>query len=171
MSKLTDFIEKQIQSKKEQRWVIPSEHLFMIFESMGIMDEQDILMDILEYLENNKIDVNFKSEVQDLQFRKFKSIEKAYQMRKILGVKSDEIKKHINKVMNTKVTINDTYFKQFMTDDEEILVEMRQKLPSFDEDLQKLQSKIDKEKTDDMVRQIENIPIDQTVIDIIRNNI
>lgn len=165
-----DFIEKQIQSKKEQRWVIPSEDLFALFESMGIMDEHDTLMDILEYLEENKIDVNFKSEAQDVAFRKFKSIEQSYKMRKVLGVKKDEIKKYIDKVMNTKVTPDDTYFKTFMTDDEEVITELKKDIPSFDKDLENLQSKIDKERTDQMIRQIENIPIDQNVIDIIRNN-
>lgn len=165
-----DFIEKQIQSKKEQRWVIPSEYLFTLFESMGIMDEQDTLMDILEYLEESKIDVNFKSEAQDIIFRKFKSIEQAYKMRKVLGHKKDEIKQHINKVMNTKVIPDDTYFKTFMTDDEEVITELIEDIPSFNKDLENLQSKVDKERNDRMIRQIENHPIDQNVIDIIKNN-
>jgi len=165
-----DFIEKQIQSKKEQRWVIPSEDLFALFESMGIMDEHDTFVDILEYLEENKIDINFKSEAQDVTFRKFKSIEQSYKIRKVLGVKKDEIKKHINKVMNTKVYLDDAYFKTFMTDDEEVITELKKDIPSFDKDLENLQSKIDKERTDQMIRQIEKNPIDQNVIDIIRNN-
>lgn len=82
MSKLTDFIERQIQSSKVQRWVIESELLFELFQNMGVMEDYDVLMDILEYLDNNRIDVHFKDKHQDNQFRKFKQIEKSYQMRK-----------------------------------------------------------------------------------------
>jgi hypothetical protein len=167
MKRLTEFIEKQIQDKKTQRWVIESEVLFILFKNMGIMEDQDMLMDIIDYLEENKIDVYFNNTDSNLFFGKFTSIEKSCKIRKKIGINSEKIKQHINMVNSLKIEIDDDYFKTFMTDDDEEIKEIVENLPKFDKHLENLQSKIDKEKFE---RHLENNPINQDVFDLIRNN-
>jgi hypothetical protein len=167
MKRLTEFIEKQIQDKKTQRWVIESEVLFTLFKNMGIMEDQDMLMDIIDYLEENKIDVYFNNTDSNLFFGKFTSIEKSCKIRKKIGINSEKIKQHINMVNSLKIEIDDDYFKTFMTDDNEEIKEIVENLPKFDKHLENLQSKIDKEKFE---RHLENNPINQDVFDLIRNN-
>lgn len=57
-----------------------------------------------------------------------------------------------------------------MCDDEPSEKTTNQNEPYFNKDLQNLQERIESERREEMVRQIESIPIEQTVIDFIRNN-
>jgi hypothetical protein len=59
MGKLGEFILKRIEEKKTQRWIITCDDLFTLCGDMGIIDDDDTMMDIMDYLEENKIDVNF----------------------------------------------------------------------------------------------------------------
>jgi|688.fasta_scaffold08476_3 hypothetical protein len=168
MSLLTDFIEKQLQDKKQQRWVIQSKDLFDLWSSMGIMEEEELLMNILEYLEENKIDVHFENSTYEAQFKTFKKLEQGYQIRKRMKGKIDETKKYIEKVMSYKPNVDDTFLLEYMTDDEEEQKEVRVNVNDFNKDLQTMQENVTKQIQQEM---LENAPpIDRSVIEYIRNN-
>lgn len=168
MSLLTNFIEKQLQDKKQQRWVIQSKDLFDLWSSMGVMEEEELLMNILEYLEENKIDVHFENSAYEAQFKTFKKLEQGYQIRKRMKGKIDETKKYIEKVMSYKPNVDDTFLLEYMTDDEEEQKEVRVNVNDFNKDLQKMQENVTKQIQQEM---LENAPpIDRSVIEYIRNN-
>ena len=52
MSKLTDFVLKRLQENIKQRWVIESKMFFDLLENMGIINDEELLTDIFEFLEN-----------------------------------------------------------------------------------------------------------------------
>ena len=50
MDKLGDFIIRQIEDKKVQRWIIPSDDLFTLCGNMGIIDDDDLMINVTELL-------------------------------------------------------------------------------------------------------------------------
>ena len=75
MSKVPSFIIRQLKDKITQRYVVNSEDFFFIIEGMGLMDNEECLFEILEYLEEAKIDVHFKTGTEQLRYNQFKKIE------------------------------------------------------------------------------------------------
>ena len=49
MGKLGEFIVKRIEEKKTQRWIISCDDLFTLCGDMGIIDEDDVMMNMMEY--------------------------------------------------------------------------------------------------------------------------
>jgi len=168
MSKLTDFIEKRLQDKKTQRWVIPSKDLFDLFISMGIMEDEELLMDILEYLEENKIDIYFKDDLEQIQYSKFKKLERGYQLRKRHKEDSGKNKESIKKIMEIKPKVDENLLLEYMTDDEEVIEELKKLRPTFNKDLQDLQENFTKQIHIKMLEKAP--PIDKEYIENIRNN-
>jgi len=168
MSLLTEFIEKRLQDKKQQRWVIHSNDLFDLFMSMGIMEEEELLMDILEYLEEQKIDVHFENALYKEQFQNFKRLEQGYKIRKQMKGKIDENKKFVSKVLSIKPNINDSFLHEYMTDDDEVIKEIKQQQPNFNKDIQDFQENITKKINKEMLEKAP--PIDVSLIEYIRNN-
>lgn len=165
MSLLTDFIKKQIQNKLKQRWVIQSDDLFILFKVMGLMDDSEKMMDILEYLEDNKIDVQFLEQLNNEEYNTFKQLEQAFKLRKVFKSKGVDIKGQIQKVMLIKPDVDDTFLLEYMVDDEEEIKKVRS---SEDKNLTNFQNKI-KEEVHNKI--IENLPqIDKSEIENLRNN-
>lgn len=161
----TDFIKKQIQNKLKQRWVIQSDDLFILFKVMGLMDDSEKMMDILEYLEDNKIDVQFPEQLNHEEYNTFKQLEQAFKFRKVFKSKGMDIKGQIEKVMSIKPDVDDTFLLEYMVDDEEEIKKVRS---SEDKNLTKFQNKI-KEEVHNKI--IENLPqIDKLEIENLRNN-
>jgi len=174
MSRIAKFVIKQLEDKKQQRWVIQSKDLFDLWENMGIMGCEDELMDILEYLEENNIDVHFENSTYEAQFNIFKRIEMGYKLRKHMKDQIDKNKIKIEKVLSIKPKVNDSFLLEYMTDDEEeqkIINEKHNKV--YDENgkvnsLNEFQEKIKMKINEEM---LENTPpIDNTLIEFIRNN-
>lgn len=165
MSLLTDFIKKQIQNKLKQRWVIQSDDLFILFKVMGLMDDSEKMMNILEYLEDNKIDVQFLEQLNNEEYNTFKQLEQAFKLRKVFKSKGVDIKGQIQKVMLIKPDVDDTFLLEYMVDDEEEIKKVRS---SEDKNLTNFQNKI-KEEVHNKI--IENLPqIDKLEIENLRNN-
>ena len=51
MEKLNEFIIKQLNDNKVQRWIIKATDLFALCNNMGILDDDELMIDIIEYLE------------------------------------------------------------------------------------------------------------------------
>ena len=119
MSKVPSFIIQQLKDKITQRYVVNSEDFFFIIEGMGIMDNEEILIEILEYLEDAKIDVHFKTGTEQLRFNQFKKIEERLSLMRRMKATHGKIRELNNKVDNIKPNINNEWLKSYMLDDDE----------------------------------------------------
>jgi hypothetical protein len=164
MTLINEFIQKKIDEKKQQRWVVESNDLFIIFKMMDIMDNSELLMDILEYLEDNKIDIQFQESLNHKEYKTFKQLEQGFKLRKVFKSKSVDIRGRIEKVMSIKPDVDDTFLLEYRTEQEEEI----EKVKSLDENIIKFQNKIKEEVRNKM---IENLPqIDKSEIENLRNN-
>lgn len=119
MGKLGEFILKQIEEKKTQRWIITSDDLFTLCGNMGIIEEDDVMIDIMEYLENNQIDVNFHNNKSAGYYRIWNELERKVKLRKMLKGSKTEVQQMIEKVDKIKVQERPDWLQTYMNDDEE----------------------------------------------------
>jgi hypothetical protein len=118
-NKLGDFIIKQIEDKKVQRWIIPSEDLFVLCGNMGIIDDDDLMINVMEYLEENEIDVNFHNQQATGYYRRWNELEKIITLRKMLNGTKTETQLMMEKVDSIKVPERPEWLEEYMDDDEE----------------------------------------------------
>ena len=118
-NKLGDFIIKQIEDKKVQRWIIPSDDLFVLCGNMGIIDDDDLMISVMEYLEENEIDVNFHSNQASGNYRRWNELEKIITLRKILNGTKSETQQMMEKVDSIKVPERPEWLEEYMDDDKE----------------------------------------------------
>lgn len=117
MEKLNEFIIKQLNDKKTQRWIIMAVDLFELCNNMAILDDDDLMIDIIEYLEANEIDINFSG---GENFHKdFVRLENKIKMGKMLNGSKTEVQKMIEKVESIKVPERPDWLNSYMTDNEE----------------------------------------------------
>ena len=124
MSKLNDFIVKRLQENIKQRWVVESKEFFELVENMGIINDEDLLGDIFEFLETENIDIHFNNTGDHLRFQQYKRIEEKAKFIKRLGIAQDGIRNFIGKVDSSKPNMDDTFMKMYMTDDDEEQMEI-----------------------------------------------
>ena len=146
MSKLTDFVLKRLQENIKQRWVVESKTFFDLLENMGIINDEELLTDIFEFLEDENIDVHFKSTGDHLRFEQYKQIEMKAKFNKRIGIAQDGIKNFIKTVDNFKPTMDDTFMKVYMTDDEEEQTEISKHISTLDNNIELFRKKFEQEK-------------------------
>jgi hypothetical protein len=172
MSKLTDFVLKRLQENIKQRWVIESKMFFDLLENMGIINDEDLLVDIFEFLENENIDVHFNSTGDHVRFEQYKRIEVKSKLNKRISVAQDGIKNFIKTVDNFKPTMDDTFMKVYMTDDDEEQIEISKHMSTLDNNIELFRKKFEQEKyqkhqdklrelsTEELIEQLTNNIID-----------
>jgi predicted transcriptional regulator len=116
---LGNFIIKQIEDKKVQRWIIPSEDLFVLCGNMGIIDDDDLMINVIEYLEENEIDVNFHGPQATGYYRRWNELEKMVTLRKMLNGSKTETQLMMEKVDSIKVPERPEWLEEYMDDGEE----------------------------------------------------
>ena len=146
MTKLNDFIVKRLQENIKQRMVIESKEFFELLEKMGIINDEDLLADIFEFLEDENIDVHFNSTGDHLRFEQYKRIEVKAKFNKRIGIAQDGIKNFIKTVDNFKPTMDDTFMKVYMTDDDEEQIEISEHMSTLDNNLELFRKKFEQEK-------------------------
>jgi hypothetical protein len=119
MSKLGNFILKRIDEKKTQRWIISSDDLFTLCGDMAIIDDDDIMMDIMEYLEENQIDVNFHNNKSAGYYRRWNELERKIKLRSILKGTKTEVQQMIEKVNNIKIEDRPDWLELYKNDDDD----------------------------------------------------
>jgi hypothetical protein len=119
MGKLNNFILKRIDEKKTQRWIISSDDLFTLCGDMVIIDDDDIMMDIIEYLDENQIDVNFHNNKSAGYYRRWNELERKIKLRSMLKGSKTEVQKMIEKVNNIKIEDRPDWLELYKNDDEE----------------------------------------------------
>ena len=191
MEKLNEFIIKQLNDKKVQRWIIMATDLFALCNNMGILDDDELMIDIIMYLENNEIDINF---VGGGQFYKdFLRLENKVKMGKMLRGSKTEVQLMIEKIDSIKVPERPQWLNSYMDDEEkpnenEIREDFNQYQRIGDMLKQKLRDQVENEPTptieeiqrdiqlemsmtDEMLEQLRNAPtITEEQINQIRNN-
>ena len=75
-NKLGDFVINYLNEKTETRKIIKCDDFFLLVESMGLKDDSDDIVNIVNYLEENKTDINFHDAKTGDFYRRFRNIEK-----------------------------------------------------------------------------------------------
>jgi hypothetical protein len=163
-NKLGDFIIKQIEDKKVQRWIIPSEDLFVLCGNMGIIDDDDLMINVMEYLEENEIDVNFHKNQATGYYRRWNELEKIITLRKILDGTKSETQLMMEKVNLIKVPERPEWLENYLDDEDKPQVTISDKYPDEFERIremlvQELTEKVENQQTpniDEIREEIEN---------------
>jgi len=152
MGKLGEFILKRIEEKKTQRWIITCDDLFTLCGNMGIIEDDDTMMDIMDYLEENKIDVNFHNNKSAGYYKIWNELERKVKLKKMLIGSKTEVQKMIEKVGKIKVQERPDWLDYYRDEDGD-----DKKLTPSDRDNNLAQSIIDK-LTQKVKEQVENEP-------------
>ena len=192
MEKLNEFIIKQLNDKKVQRWIIMATDLFALCNNMGILDDDELMIDIIMYLENNEIDINFVG--GDQFYKDFLRLENKVKMGKMLRGSKTEVQLMIEKIDSIKVPERPQWLNSYMDDEEKpneneiredifnqyqrigdmLKQELRDQVeneptPTIEEIQRDIQ--LEMGMTDEMLEQLRNAPtITEEQINQIRNN-
>jgi hypothetical protein len=165
MGKLGEFILKRIETKKTQRWIITCDDLFTLCGDMGIIDDDDTMMDIMNYLEDNQIDVNFHNNKLAGYYKRWNELERKVKLKKMLIGSKTEVQKLIEKVDKIKVQERPDWLEMYKDD-------------STDEKIEESKMKVSNENTyqritnmlmEELKEQVENEP-EVTIEGILNEN-
>ena len=117
-NKLGDFVIKFLRDKTETRKIIKCDDFFQLVNDMGINDDSDEIVDIIDYLEDNKTDINFHGAKTQNYYNRFRNIERKVQMSKMLRGSETEVQKMIKKVESIKVQERPDWLDYYRNDDE-----------------------------------------------------
>lgn len=194
MEKLNEFIIKQLNDKKVQRWIIKATDLFALCNNMGILDDDELMIDIIMYLENNEIDINFSG--GDQFYKDFLRLENKVKMGKMLRGSKTEVQLMIEKIDSINVSERPDWLDYYRNDNDgespnhmglsdrdrnlgqDIIDRLTNKIkeqveneptPTIEEIQRDIQSEMG--MTDEMLEQLRNAPtITEEQINKIRNN-
>lgn len=150
MEKLNEFIIKQLNDKKVQRWVIMAVDLFELCNNMAILDDDELMIDVVEYLENNEIDINFAG---GEKFHKdFVRLENKIKMKKILEGTKSETQLMMEKVDSIKVPERPEWLENYLEDEDKPRVTLSNEYPDEFERIkqiliQELTEKVENQQT------------------------
>ena len=165
MGKLGEFILKRIEAKKTQRWIITCDDLFTLCGDMGIINDDDTMMDIMNYLEDNQIDVNFHNNKSAGYYKIWNELERKIKLKKMLIGSKTEVQKLIEKVDKIKVQERPDWLEMYRND-------------STDEKIEESKMKVSNENTyqritnmlmEELKEQVENEP-EVTIEGILNEN-
>jgi len=114
-NKLGDFVIKFLKDKTETRKIIKCDDFFQLVHDMGLSDESNEVMDIVEYLDQNEIDINF-DETGGNYYSRFKSIERKVKLSKMLQGSKTEVQKLIEKVDSITVQERPDWLEMYRND-------------------------------------------------------
>lgn len=117
-TKLGDFVIKFLQDKTQTRKIIKCDDFFQLINDMGITDDSDEIISIINYLEENDTDINFHEAKTQNFYNRFRNIEKKVQMSKMLIGSKTEVQKMIEKVESVKVQERPDWLDYYRNDDE-----------------------------------------------------
>jgi len=120
-SKLGDFVIKFLKDKTETRKIIKCDDFFQLVNDMGVSDDSDEIVDIIYYLEDNKIDINFHGANTQNFYTRYRNIERKVQMSKMLKGSKTEVQQMIEKVESVKVQERPDWLEMYKNmDDDDI---------------------------------------------------
>ena len=116
---LGEFVIKFLKEKTETRKIIKCDDFFQLVSDMGISDDSDEIINIINYLEDNKTDINFHDAKTDDFYRRFRNIEKKVKLKKMLIGSKTEVQKLIEKVDKIKVQERPDWLDYYRNEDDE----------------------------------------------------
>jgi TPP-dependent 2-oxoacid decarboxylase len=123
---------------------------------MGINDDSDEIINIINYLEENNTDINFHDAKTQNFYNRFRNIEKKVQMSKMLIGSKTEVQKMIEKVESIKIEERPDWLDYYKNEDDEDETNVNGK-PTSDRDKNLGQDIIDR-LTNEIKEKIENEP-------------
>ena len=114
-NKLGNFVIKFLNEKIQTRKVIKCVDFFMLITDMGLSDESDEVINIVDYLDQNEVDINFDETGGDY-YSRFKSIERKVKLSKMLKGSKTEVQKMIEKVESIKVQERPGWLEMYRDD-------------------------------------------------------
>jgi hypothetical protein len=154
MGKLGEFIVKRIEEKKTQRWIISCDDLFTLCGDMGIMEDDDTIMDIMNYLEENKIDVNFHNNKSAGYYKIWNELERKIKLKKMLIGSKSEVQKLIEKVDKIKVQDRPDWLEMYKDDSTDEIIEDSKMKVSNENPYQRITNML----MEELREQVENEP-------------
>jgi hypothetical protein len=116
---LGEFVVKFLKEKTETRKIIKCDDFFQLIHDMGLNDDNDEVIDILEHLENNNTDINFHGANTRNFYTRYRNIERKIQMSKMLKNSKPEVQKLIEKVESISVKERPDWLETYRNDDED----------------------------------------------------
>ena len=150
---LGEFVIKFLQDKTETRKIIKCDDFFQLIENMGITDESDDVISIINYLEENNTDINFHGVNTQNFYTRYRNIERKVQMSKMLKGYKTEVQQMIEKVDGIKVKERPDWLEYYRNEDDENTTPME----TSDRDRNLGQDIIDR-LTNEIREKIENEP-------------
>ena len=165
MGKLGEFILKRIEEKKTQRWIITCDDLFTLCGNMGIIEDDDTMMDIMDYLEENKIDVNFHNNKSAGYYKIWNELERKVKLKKMLIGSKTEVQKLIEKVDKIKVQERPDWLEMYKDDSTDEIIEDSKMKVSNENPYQRITNML----MEELREQVENEP-EVTIEGILNEN-
>ena len=116
-SKISKTVIKFLGEKVKTRYVVNSNDFFNIINDMGLKDDTDILYEIFEYFEENKIDLNF--ETKDENYRVYNQILSRHELMRKLKLNRKKVVDIINLANEKMVDKNKHKWMEFFRLDDE----------------------------------------------------
>jgi hypothetical protein len=114
-----EIVIKYLSNKTETRNIIKCDDFFNLIGMMGFRDESQEVIDIIDYLEDNKTDINFHGAKTNDYYNRFRNIEKKVQLSKMLKGSKTEVQKLIEKVGNIKIEERPDWLDYYRNDDDD----------------------------------------------------
>ena len=118
VSNLGEIVLKYLNDKIETRKIIKCDDFFNLIRMMGFNDDSQEVMDIIDYLEDNKTDINFHEAKTGDFYRRYKNIEQKVLFSKMLKGSKTEVQKLIEKVDSIRVEERPDWLDYYRNDDE-----------------------------------------------------
>lgn len=151
-SKLGDFVIKFLKEKTYTRKVIKCVDFFILITDMGLSDESNEVMNIVEYLDQNEIDINFDELTGGDYYSRFKSIERKVKLSKMLQGSKTEVQKMIEKVDSIQVQERPEWLEMYRDDSTEEKIERSKMEVSNENPYQRITDML----TQELSRRVEN---------------
>ena len=164
-TKLGDFVIKFLQDKTQTRKIIKCDDFFQLINDMGITDDSDEIISIINYLEENNTDINFHEAKTQNFYNRFRNIEKKVQMSKMLIGSKTEVQKLIEKVDKIKVQERPDWLEMYKDDSTDEIIEDSKMKVSNENPYQRITNML----MEELREQVENEP-EVTIEGILNEN-
>jgi hypothetical protein len=158
---LGEFVVKFLKEKTETRKIIKCDDFFQLIHDMGLNDDNDEVIDIIEYLDSNNTDINFHGANTQNYYTRFRNIERKVQLSKMLKGTKTEVQQLIEKVDKINVKERPDWLEMYRDDDDNNHVEYTGNTLQRITDMltQELRNKVENEpgiSLDEIQQEVEN---------------
>jgi hypothetical protein len=151
---LGGFVVKFLKEKTETRKIIKCDDFFQLLNDMGLSDDDNEVVNIIDYLDSNNTDINFHGAKTGDFYRRFQNIEKKVHLSKILNGTKTEVQQLIEKVDKIKVQERPDWLEMYRDDSTDEKIEESKTNVSNENPFQRITNMLMQE----LKEQVENEP-------------